>query len=372
MDVRLHCAEAGAGEVLILLHGNGEDSTYFVHQIPFLAKHFRVLAVDSRGHGRSPRGGGALSIEGFADDLADFMDERGIARAHLLGFSDGANVAMAFALRRPERVRKLILNGGNLNPWGMKPGVLLTDDPGAARWFAALPGSCDDTALNSGRPYLQILHLSHSHGSGMALLPEEHTLWALGADLPSLCRAIALGMGSAEGRWGDWLAVPMEVRGGTGILDPEGQPHWLQIGPDGALWAVDPWADAAPAAGLAALAAPAGCSPGRTDWNTLVLCAAMAALRGGRLSMEGWYYAGIAHYLNQWGHEQDIVPRPPVCVIGRAGELGGAVPADNAAPAEYGLALAQQAAALQQRLAQPDAGPLETTLALRLAQLAKK
>ena len=44
----------------------------------------------------------------------------------------------------------------------------------------------------------------------------------------------------------------------------------------------------------------------------------------------------------------------------------------HAAPAEYGPALAQQAAALQQRLAQPDAGPLETTLALRLAQLAKK
>ena len=133
MDVRLHCAEAGAGETLILLHGNGEDSTYFVHQIPFLAKHFRVMAVDSRGHGRSPRGGGALSIEGFADDLADFMDERGIARAHLLGFSDGANVAMAFALRRPERVRKLILNGGNLNPWGMKPGVLL---PVWLEWLA--------------------------------------------------------------------------------------------------------------------------------------------------------------------------------------------------------------------------------------------
>lgn len=256
-------------------------------------------------------------------------------------------------------------------PWGV-PGVLLTDDPGAARWFAALPGSCNDTVLNSGRPYLQILHLSHSHGSGMALLPEEHTLWALGADLPSLCRAIALGMGSAEGRWGDWLAVPMEVRGSAGILDPEGQPHWLQIGPDGKLWAMDPWADAAPVNGLELLAAPAGCSPGRTDWNTLVLCAAMAALRGGRLSMEDWYYAGIAHYFNQWGHEQDIVPRPPVCVIGRAGELGGAVPADNAAPAEYGPALAQQAAALQQRLAQPDAGALETTLAQRLAQLAKK
>ena len=43
------------GETLILLHGNGEDSTYFARQISFLEKYFRVLAVDSRGHGSSPR-----------------------------------------------------------------------------------------------------------------------------------------------------------------------------------------------------------------------------------------------------------------------------------------------------------------------------
>lgn len=295
----------------------------------------------------------------------------------------------ALALSFPDAARReqlmLLLRGGMAGqvmyavpimpglqaPWGM-PGVLLTDDPGVARWFAARPGSCDDATLNGSRPYLQILHLSHSHGSGMALLPEEHTLWALGADLPSLCRAIALGMGSAEGRWGDWLAVPMAVRGGMGILDPEEAPHWLQIGPDGTLWAIDPWADAAPAAGLAALAAPAGCSPGRTDWNTMVLCAAMAALRGGRLSMEEWYYAEIARYLNQWGHTQDIVPRLPVCVIGRLEELDGSIPADSAEPADYAPALAQQAAALQQRLARPDAGALGAALAQRLTQLAKK
>lgn len=133
MDIRLHCTEAGAGEALILLHGNGEDSTYFARQIQALSRRFRVLAVDTRGHGRSPRGEGAFSIERFAGDLADFMDERGIGRAHLLGFSDGANIAMAFALRWPERVNRLVLNGGNLNPPGMKPGVLL---PIWAEWLA--------------------------------------------------------------------------------------------------------------------------------------------------------------------------------------------------------------------------------------------
>ena len=48
------------------------------------------------------------------------MDAHNIARAHILGFSDGANIALAFALKHPERVEKLILNGGNLQPWGVK------------------------------------------------------------------------------------------------------------------------------------------------------------------------------------------------------------------------------------------------------------
>ena len=57
MDVQLAYSEAGAGENLILLHGNGEDRTYFEHQIPAFSEHFHIYAVDTRGHGQSPRGG---------------------------------------------------------------------------------------------------------------------------------------------------------------------------------------------------------------------------------------------------------------------------------------------------------------------------
>ena len=119
MDVELHFSEQGAGEPLILLHGNGEDSSYFEHQVPLLAESFRVIALDTRGHGESPRGTAPFTLDQFADDLGCFMDAHGVKAAHLLGFSDGANIALLFALAYPERVLSLVLNGGNLFPEGL-------------------------------------------------------------------------------------------------------------------------------------------------------------------------------------------------------------------------------------------------------------
>jgi len=98
MDVQLHYTEQGSGEPLVLLHGNGEDSSYFEHQLDCFQDRYRVIAVDSRAHGGSPRGMAPLTLAQFAEDLAAFMDELGIASAHILGFSDGANVAMLFAV----------------------------------------------------------------------------------------------------------------------------------------------------------------------------------------------------------------------------------------------------------------------------------
>ncbi len=119
MNIQLHYTEHGSGEPLVLLHGNGEDSSYFEHQIAFFQDRYRVIAVDTRGHGKSPRGTAPLTLNQFADDLRAFMDELDIASAHILGFSDGANVAMLFALAHPTRVKSLVLNGGNLFPEGL-------------------------------------------------------------------------------------------------------------------------------------------------------------------------------------------------------------------------------------------------------------
>jgi len=140
MDISLNYREQGCGEPLILLHGNGEDSRYFAHQLEYFSRKYRVIALDTRGHGASPRGEGPFTIRRFARDLLDFMDEKEIAAAHLLGFSDGGNIALCFAMAHPERVKRLILNGANLHPSGVKRSVQLPIEIGYrvaglfARW----------------------------------------------------------------------------------------------------------------------------------------------------------------------------------------------------------------------------------------------
>lgn len=121
MDIQLNFIEQGQGQPMVFLHGNGEDSSYFVHQIAHFSKSYRVIAIDTRGHGQSPRGEKPFAIKQFAEDLKDFLDTRNIAKAIILGFSDGGNIALEFALKYPERVEKLILNGANLFPSGVKP-----------------------------------------------------------------------------------------------------------------------------------------------------------------------------------------------------------------------------------------------------------
>lgn len=125
MDIRHFYLEKGTGRPLILLHGNGESSDYFKEQIDAFAGRYHVYALDTRGHGRTPRGRMPFTIRQFADDLLGFMDGHQVEKAHLLGFSDGANIAMVFAIRHHERVDRLILNGANLNAAGVKRSIQL-------------------------------------------------------------------------------------------------------------------------------------------------------------------------------------------------------------------------------------------------------
>ena len=120
MDISLYYQEKGDQEPFILLHGNGEDSSYFKNQIEYFSNRYRVIALDTRGHGKSPRGTKPFTIEQFSCDLYDFMSGLEIPREVILGFSDGANIAMKFAIKYPNMVKSLILNGGNLNPKGVK------------------------------------------------------------------------------------------------------------------------------------------------------------------------------------------------------------------------------------------------------------
>ena len=120
MDIELFYEEMGSGEPLILLHGNGEDHTIFDNVAKHFAKQYHVIAIDTRGHGKSPLGDEPFSLYQFAEDLNEFMNEQKIEKANILGFSDGGNVALIFASKYPEKVIKLIANGANTRPSGIK------------------------------------------------------------------------------------------------------------------------------------------------------------------------------------------------------------------------------------------------------------
>lgn len=123
-QIDLYYREFGHGEPFVMLHGNGESSQNFQIKDRILAKHFKLIAPDTRGHGNTPCGEDPFTLKQFAQDLYSFLHDNHLNKVHLLGFSDGANIAMLFAMDHPELLKSLILNSGNLTPSGMKPNVL--------------------------------------------------------------------------------------------------------------------------------------------------------------------------------------------------------------------------------------------------------
>lgn len=111
----LHVEERGEGPPLILLNGMSQTVANWRTQMRALADRFRVIAYDARAQGRTPVGEQPLSLELHARDLRDLLDGLGIARAHLVGFSHGARVALGAAARYPDRVDHLVLTSTGMN-----------------------------------------------------------------------------------------------------------------------------------------------------------------------------------------------------------------------------------------------------------------
>ncbi len=123
MDIKLFYTDNGPKNEpapMILLHGNGGNSSSFFYVVDHFSKSRRVITLDTRGHGRTPKGEGSFTLKRFADDLYEFMNEMGIKKAVLVGYSDGGNIAMIFAKDHPEMVAALVLNGANMFPAGLK------------------------------------------------------------------------------------------------------------------------------------------------------------------------------------------------------------------------------------------------------------
>jgi pimeloyl-ACP methyl ester carboxylesterase len=103
---------SGVGEPVLLLHGGFGTVEDFASQTPELAKHFKVIAFDRPGHGRSADNGESFSYATMAEDTVDFMESLGLKGTDLMGWSDGAVVALLVAISRPDLVKRLVSVSG--------------------------------------------------------------------------------------------------------------------------------------------------------------------------------------------------------------------------------------------------------------------
>lgn len=106
---RIVVEHAGAGPLVVLMHGIGGNRTNWRDQLPELARTFHAVAWDARGYGDSDDYPDALDFGDFAEDLARVIAHFGSARAHLVGLSMGGVIALDFVSRYPERVATLTL-----------------------------------------------------------------------------------------------------------------------------------------------------------------------------------------------------------------------------------------------------------------------
>jgi pimeloyl-ACP methyl ester carboxylesterase len=118
--IKIWYAEFGQGPPVILLHGGLANASYWGNQVPVLAKSYRVIVMDSRGHGRSTRGELPLSYDLMASDVLALMDFLKIEKAALVGWSDGAITGLTIALHYPGRITKLFAFAANSTPAGLK------------------------------------------------------------------------------------------------------------------------------------------------------------------------------------------------------------------------------------------------------------
>jgi len=106
----------GTGEPLLLIHGNNGRINNFVKQIPVFAKNYKVIIADSRAQGKSIDTKDSLSYEMMADDYAELLDKINVPSANVIGWSDGGINGLLLAIRHPEKVKKLMVTGANLEP----------------------------------------------------------------------------------------------------------------------------------------------------------------------------------------------------------------------------------------------------------------
>ena len=160
--VRIHYVTIGHGPPVVLLHGGLANANYWGNQVRALAPHHLVIAMDSRGHGRSTRDARPYGYGLMADDVVGLLDTLHVRRADIVGWSDGGILGLDLAIRHPDRVGKIFAFAANTVTAGVQDDV--DKNPTFARYIA-----------RAGREYA---HLSATPKDYDGFVAQISKMWA--------------------------------------------------------------------------------------------------------------------------------------------------------------------------------------------------
>jgi pimeloyl-ACP methyl ester carboxylesterase len=159
----------GEGPAVLLLHGGFTNSDGLLGVFAELAEDYGLVAFDRRGHGHTADTDAPFHYDDMADETIGVLEHLGTDSAHLVGYSDGGNVALLVALRRPELVRSLVLISANYHHDGVVPGTF--DDLDAELVDLLLPGYAERSPDGAD-------HFPVVVAKGLEMIQHEPTLTA--------------------------------------------------------------------------------------------------------------------------------------------------------------------------------------------------
>jgi pimeloyl-ACP methyl ester carboxylesterase len=186
--VRLYYEVYGAGEPLLLIHGNGGSIADFKAQIAFFRTRYKVIAMDSRDQGRSANSSGPINYEKMTSDLVALLDYLHTGPVNVLGWSDGAIEALELALYNPAKVKKIAAMAANLDPDGAVPEIValvknsIASAPASARESAEGKRELKVAQMLLDEPHIPVASLEKITAptlilaSDHDLIRDEHTL----------------------------------------------------------------------------------------------------------------------------------------------------------------------------------------------------
>ncbi len=251
--LRFHYREYGAANVdarpIVLLHGVASNARIWITVGPLLGEHFRVYALDQRGHGESDKPDSGYDFSTVVGDLTGFISELGLEKPLVVGHSWGGNVALDYAATHPDGLAGLVLVDGGFMEMSARPGmtweraerdlappVLTHLTPaqlieGAKRWElgtfwseeveAALMGNFEVAEDGTIRPYLR----RENHMQVVRALWEQKP-----SELAPLVRCpvlFAVADRQAEGRAAEWIEMKREAVAGLQKVMKDCEVAWF-------------------------------------------------------------------------------------------------------------------------------------------------